>query len=249
MAEGHGEDQKVGKEMGAIQHFQGDGASVLFFGRDPCDASKKLLGKLRRYEFDVTYVISKERGERLPEGTLSWEGDYILCFRSLFILPKVLVERPKVAAINFHPAPPEYPGSGCINFALYDEVDVYGVTAHIMNEKIDNGEILEVRRFPVGVLDDLPTVLSRTHSELFNLCSDFIHSIYAKGATVVDEQKLLAQKESWRGEARRMSDLKRLQNISPNISADELKRVIRATYIEGFPPKIELHGYSFYLNL
>ena len=235
--------------MSHMHNLKGSSTRVLFFGRDKCKASQKLLKKLKKYNFKVTYIKSKGRGERLPEDILCWEGDYILSFRSLFILPKVLIEKPKIAAINFHPAPPEYPGSGCINFALYDEVNEYGVTAHLMNEKIDNGEILEVRRFPVNELDDLPTVLSRTHKELFNLCSDFIHSIYLKGSSVVHEKKELSIKESWKGDAKRLSELGLLQNISPNISEKELKKVIRATYIEGYPPKIELHGFSFYLAL
>ena len=88
------------------------------------------------------------------------EGEYIVCFRSLFVLPKRLIDSASIAAINFHPAPPEYPGSGCINFALYDEVSGYGVTAHFMNELVDNGKIIEVRRFPVAPYDNLPTVLS-----------------------------------------------------------------------------------------
>ena len=46
-----------------------------------------------------------------------------------------------------------------------------------------------------------------------------------------------------------VSELDRLQTIDPNISAEELVRIIRATYIDDFPPKISLHGYDFYLKL
>ena len=81
--------------------------------------------QMRGNGFDVTYVQSKHRGERLPEDIQCWDGDYIVCFRSLFILPDSLLKKARIAAINFHTAPPEYPGSGCINFALYDEVDVF----------------------------------------------------------------------------------------------------------------------------
>ena len=237
------------KKMSYTQNFEVSGARVLFFGRDKCNSSKKLLYKLKRYGFDITYVESKERYEKLPEDILLWEGDYILCFRSFFILPKAVIKKAKVAAINFHPAPPEYPGSGCINFALYEEVNQYGVTAHIMNEKIDNGEILEVRRFPVSKIDNLSTVLSRAHSELFNLCSDFIYLLYEKGSSIIDKKKMLSKEESWKGDAKLMRDLEYLKNISPKITEKELRRVIRATYIEEFPPKIELYGYKFYLKL
>jgi len=235
--------------MTTMMHRSGTGVRVLFFGRNKCDASQKILSKLHRYGFDVTYVKSKQRNKELPEDISWWEGDYIICFRSLFILPEQLLRKAKVAAINFHPAPPEYPGGGCINFALYDEVQSYGVTAHLMNEKIDNGKILEVRRFPVNKFDNLPAVLERTHSELYNLCSDFIHALATQGGSVIVEKENQSASEVWAGKTRRMKELEQLQTVNTQIDKSELERIIRATYIEGFPPKIILHGYNFYLKL
>lgn len=222
--------------------------SVLFFGRSECDASEKILKHLHRCGFDITYVKSKQRGEDLPEDIGWWSGDYILCFRSLFMLPKFLLDKATVAAINFHPAPPEYPGSGCINFALYDESDSYGVTAHIMNEKIDNGRILEVRKFPVHKNETLSSLLDRTHSELTNLCLDFVTGISNFGKMFIENKLNAAKHLSWKGDARKMIEVEKLQLINANISARELERVIRATYIEGYPPKINLHGYEFVLT-
>ena len=223
--------------------------SILFFGRAKCDASEEIFKKLMSYDFDITYVISKTRGEKIPEDIFCWEGDYILCFRSLFILPKLLIDKAKVNAINFHPATPEYPGSGCINFALYDKAKEYGVTAHIMNEKIDNGQILEVRRFPISIFDNLKSVLSRTHNELLELVLDFIDEIYSGNPVFIDEKINKSQNESWNGNARSLKELDDLQSVSLNVTKEELKDIIRATYIEGYPPKVEIHGYIFYLNL
>ena len=221
----------------------------MFFGRSKCNASETLLKKLVRYKFDVTYIESGGRGEKLPKEAFLWEGDYILCFRSLFILPKKLLEKAKIAAINFHPAPPEYPGSGCINFALYDDAKEYGVTAHIMNESVDNGEILEVRRFPISPFDDLSSVLSRTHSELLNLCSDIISGLHTKGEKLISEKITSSIKENWNGKARLLKELNALQNVPLDVSKVELERIIRATNIAGYPPRVEIHGYNFFLKL
>ena len=235
--------------MSEIRNFAGTGKRVLFFGRAKCPATEELLIKFVRYGFDVTFVKSYKRGEKLPEDIYWWEGEYIVCFRSLFVLPKRLIDKASIAAINFHPAPPEYPGSGCINFALYDEVREYGVSAHVMNELVDNGKILEVRRFPVTPYDNLPTVLSRTHSELFNLCSDFISGLYSDGENFLREKLTASETEVWRGNARLLKELDALQKIDVNISEKELKRIIRATYIDGYPPEIELHGFKFRLEI
>ena len=235
--------------MSIVQKYTANGKRLLFFGREKCNASEKLLKKLIDCEFDLTYVESSGRGEKIPEAIFNWEGEYILCFRSFFILPKILLNKAKIASVNFHPAPPEYPGSGCINFALYDNANKYGVTAHIMNEKIDNGEILEVRRFSVSPNDDLPTLLTKTHKELYKLCSDFIDSISLSDKEIIEKKIASSIDEKWNGEARLLKELDAMQKIPVDISKEELKRIIRATYIEGYPPKIEIHGFKFYLQL
>ena len=61
-------------------------------------------------------------------------------------------------AINFHPGTPELPGSGSYNWALYENKNDFGTTIHLMNEKIDNGKILEVKKFKIDskiTLDEL----------------------------------------------------------------------------------------------
>ena len=222
---------------------------ILFFGRAKCDLSESIFKQLKSLNFDVTFIESNKRGQKLPDKILTWEGDFILCFRSLFILPRILLKKAKIAAINFHPGPPEYPGSGCINFALYDNVEVFGVTAHVMNENIDNGDIIEVRRFSIYPSDDLPTVLLRTHQELFNLCTDFIKELNIVDEKIIQQKINSSKEERWNGKARLLSELDGLQTISLDISKKELKQIIRATYIKGYPPKIKLHGFNFVLKL
>lgn len=235
--------------MSEMRNFSGSGKRVLFFGRAKCTATEHLLSKLVRFGFDVTFVKSSKRSENLPEDIYWWEGEYILCFRSLFVLPKRLIDRANIAAINFHPAPPEYPGSGCINFALYDEVSEYGVTAHIMNELVNNGPILEVHRFPVTSFDNLPTVLSRTHSELLNLCSDFISGLHSDGENFLKEKLAASQNEVWRGKSRTLKEWHDLHKIDLAVSERELKRIIRATNNYEYSPKIKLYGFTFRLEL
>ncbi len=79
----------------------------------------------------------------------SWQGDYIISYLSRWVVPAELLERARRAAVNFHPASPDYPGIGCNNFALYENAAEYGVTCHHMAPRVDSGEIIAVRRFPV----------------------------------------------------------------------------------------------------
>jgi methionyl-tRNA formyltransferase len=222
--------------------------SVLFFGRSNCDGTTVILNQLRSRGCLVQCILSKGRGEKLEEEILLWRGDYIICFRSLFILPKSLIDRARIAALNFHPAPPEYPGSGCVNFALHDNAQSYGVTAHLMNEKIDSGSILKVVRFPVNQKDTVASLLHRTHVELRELCVDFIAQLLTSGSDYIDIQLKFSRDEVWGGAARKMSELEELKSIDPSVTSAELERLVRATYIEGFPPRLHLHGYEFVLT-
>ncbi len=221
---------------------------VLFFGRKNCSDSEKALLLLKDLKFKVTFIESSNRGEKIPKKGLNWKGDYIFCFRSLYILPKEIIRNAKIAAINFHPGPPEYPGSGCVNFALFEDSKKYGVTAHLMNENIDSGEILSCKRFPINKTDNLESLLKRTHKELFILFTSFIASIERKGNEYINELKNKNKKEKWPSKARKIKELNSLQIIDININKKNLERIIKATYTKQFPPKIVLHGYEFLLS-
>lgn len=220
---------------------------VLFFGRRDCAATKKGLAKMKESNFDVDYIESGRRGEKMPDKVASWTGDYIFSYRSFFILSQEIIDRATVGAINFHPGPPDFPGSGCINFALYNNANEFGVTAHLMNAQVDNGRILEVRRFPVAPEDNLPSLLEKTHQVLESQFLDFIDALARDPSEVRDRVRGGEAREQWVGSARKMKDLEELKTIPLEITEDELERVIRATYIPGYAPRIRLHGYEFEL--
>ena len=46
---------------------------------------EKVFGHLKKLNFKITPIIS-EKGEDLSNEFKGWEGDYILCFRSLYII-------------------------------------------------------------------------------------------------------------------------------------------------------------------
>jgi len=97
----------------------------------------------------------------------------ILSYCSRWIVPQWLLDRAPIA-LNFHPAPPEYPGIGGLNWALYNGDEAFGVTCHHMVQKVDAGPIVEVRRFPVHAADDVPCLFARTHREMEAMARDVI---------------------------------------------------------------------------
>jgi len=225
-----------------------DNREVLFFGRANCESSSKALNHLSRLGFKVTSIFSKGHGDSLPEDIGWWSGDYIFCFRSMFILPKHLINKAKIAAINFHPGSPEYPGSGCLNYALYENSKLYGVTSHLMTEKVDDGNIVDCRRFPIHETDTVNSLLQRTHVKLLDLFFDVISGIDIYGKTYIDESIKNSKNEKWSGIKRKIKNLDDLSIVDKNVTENELINLIRSTYTENFPPKVIMYGYEFILK-
>jgi methionyl-tRNA formyltransferase len=223
---------------------------VLFFGREGCQYTEQALSYLRLLDYDVEAIINKGRGEKLPEDIHWWDGDLIICFRTYFILPEILIKKARVAAINFHPGPPKHPGTGCINFALYEDDTEYGTTAHLMDKSIDSGKILRVRMFPIAQSDNVSSLLKRTHHEMLSLFYDVVDTI--RSAEVADMETVFGPEIStkrWRRKARRLVDLENIQTSDVDITKDELEKKIRATHTVDFPTSISFHGYRFGLKL
>ncbi|NVO56366.1 hypothetical protein HW561_11250 [Rhodobacteraceae bacterium B1Z28] len=227
---------------------QGDGPKVLFFGRENCDGTQKALQLMNHAGFDISYVESRGLGQSLPDWVHDWRGDYIFCFRSYFILNQALIDSASIAAINFHPGPPGYPGSGCINFALYDGAEEYGVTAHLINTKVDNGQIIKALRFPILRHDGLRSVLARTHLYLFHLLQEVVGGVAAGGQTYLSNQISGSGEESWRGEARKMKELSAMQQLPLDIDAKEFNRRLHSMHLPEYPLHISLHGRRFVLQ-
>jgi methionyl-tRNA formyltransferase len=221
---------------------------VLFFGRKACDATTRALSHLGTLGCNVTFFESSFRGEKLPKESLDWNGEFIFCFRSLFLIPKELLEKASIAAVNFHPGPKTYPGTGGINFALYEGDPDFGVTAHIMNEKIDNGPILECRRFPIRQDDSVDSLLHRTHTELLELFLHLVSDFVKRGPEAIRERIAESSEEKWVGEARGAKELDDLSVVELAVTKEELERVIRATHTKKYPTKIYVHGHEFQLN-
>jgi len=218
---------------------------VLLLGRKNCSNTIRLINHLEIAGFDVDIHLSdNRRGVALPDEVQWWEGDYIFSFRSLCKVPKSLLDRASEAAINFHPGPPEYPGGGCTNHALLNHERTYGVTAHIMNEKIDDGNILKVARFPVYVGDNITSLLGRTHLKLLDLALDIIDQIAIDGRDAINDL-LVKNSASWSGRQGRISEIDSLSRLTPDMCLNKMRSIIRAAHTDNFPVKMIVNGLEF----
>jgi len=187
-----------------------------------CDIVRKFIEE----NFSDVLLITADWGDQLPESAYEWEGDYIISFLSPLILPSTILDKAKKAAINFHPAPPEYPGIGCYNFAIYDNRKEYGVTCHYLIERIDSGQIIAVKRFPMYGNESIITLKEKTMVYLTALFYEMINYI-------IEGEELPKSNESWSREPYKRTDFQELCTLNLEMSEEELAKRLNATYFPG----------------
>ena len=170
--------------------------------------------------------------------------DYIFCFRSKKILSKAILKKANFASINFHPGTPKYRGVGCVNYALYNNETIYGTTAHLINEKIDSGKILDVQIFKINKDQDIETVLNKTYKLMLFQAKKIITQLIKKPSSVNNFQT----KYTWSKIIKKRKDLEKFYEINIKSNKKEFLKKIRATKTKNFKPFIKLFGLKFILK-
>ncbi|MBI3547905.1 MAG: hypothetical protein HY078_02515 [Elusimicrobia bacterium] len=215
-------------------------ASILFLGKEDDAHVAKALEHCRRNFSEVTGYLGVW-GQPLSEEVLAWEGDYIISYLSRWVVPERLLKSARKAAINFHPASPDYPGIGCNNFALYEDAKEYGVTCHHMAARVDTGSIVAVERFPVAPEDTVASILARTYDVQLSLFLKIMDALRETG-------ELPASSEKWTRRPFTRQEFNELRKIRPDMSREEIVKRIRATNFGAWKPYIELQGFVFELK-
>lgn len=211
--------------------------SLLFLGKAEDSYCARALEFCHTHFRQVTYCLGRW-GEPLPDEIRRWEGDYIISYLSRWVIPDDLLQRARRAAINFHPASPEYPGIGCNNFALYENAREYGVTCHHMASKVDTGAIIAVRRFPIYPEDGVAELLERTYEHQIALFFEIVGDLAAGKDLPVSDEK-------WTRPPFTRKQFNQLFCITPEMSREEIARRVRAVSYGKWQPYIELHGFRF----
>ena len=159
---------------------------VLFFGGYSCPFSLEAQKHLINLGYDVTCDWSYRRGQKVSKKTFDWKGDLIISFLNYIILPKNILK--KAPAVNFHPGPPEHPGSGCVSWAMYENQKIYGVTVHELTAKVDSGKIFKVNRFDISNYELREDIDYRVKTELLKLFYEYFeYTNWPRDARMINE--------------------------------------------------------------
>ena len=197
---------------------------ILFIGKAD-DLFSRQAADFILTHYPSAKIIFSARQQPFPQELLTWKGDLVISYLSQWIIPKILLERAAIAAINFHPGPPEYPGIGCTNFAIYNGADEFGVTCHHMVSKVDTGDIIAVNRFPVYQSDTVYSITQRCYSDILNM-------FYEVVSKLMNGEDLPASDETWKRKPYLRKELDDLCRLTPDMNEEEIERRIKSTYYQ-----------------
>ena len=213
---------------------------ILFLRKKDNEYAQRAEDFIRKH-FQEPLIFAGGRNDKLPEEVLKWKGDLMISFISSWIYPAQLLSGASMAAINFHPGSPEYPGTGCTNFAIYEGVKEYGVTCHHMNGIVDSGKIISVKKFPVKEDD---TVYNVTQ-----FCYKLIEeSFYEIMNLILHGNPLPVTNETWKRKPFTRKQLDELCTITPEMSEEEVNRRIKATTYKTSWAFTKIGGHIFKLQ-
>jgi methionyl-tRNA formyltransferase len=165
----------------------------------------------------------------------------LISFVTPVIVPGDILHRLGYGAFNFHPGPPDYPGWAPSHFALYHRETMFGVTAHVMVERVDAGPIVGVTRFPIPPGTSVLSLEGLAYAHLAQL----FWSMAGQFATDAAPPPALPLQWGVKKYSRRA--YRAICDIPLDIPKDELDRRLKVFGGNhfGMAPTIRLHGVEF----
>lgn len=200
---------------------------ALYLTRKEIQYNRTIYNIIKKNFKNIEIFYSSKVGQKLPKKYLK-SYDYIFSYRSYVILKKNILKKVKIAAINFHPAPPNLRGFAPASFAILKKLKNYGSTIHIMNEKIDNGKILDVKLFKINKNTNISFLLKKTYQKQLLQIDNFFKNF----------KFFLKNKKNfkWSKNINYKKDIDQIMYIKNFHSKDKINRIIKATKIGKFKP-------------
>lgn len=204
-----------------------------------CDYAETILKSY--FKANEFLSVRGNIGDYLDTELYWYNPQYIISFVSPWIIPENLLNSAQKAAINFHPGPPDYPGTGCYNFALYEGTKKYGVTAHHMEKKVDTGNIIMTSYFDVSPYESVETLKLKSMNHLLFCFQQIVHQI-SEGGVLPTSDEMWRRKPFTRREMYKLFEI----DLSKH-DKKEIEKRVRAAEYPGFSGAfVTVDGYKFY---
>jgi methionyl-tRNA formyltransferase len=173
--------------------------------------------------------------------------DLLVCCGYHLRIPQKILDIPKIASINIHPAfLPKYRGQHVIQWALANGEQYTGVTLHHMTDKFDEGDIISQKKIEILPEDNALTLHSKIH-KTGSILLETILSDLESGKTITRIPQ--NHSEATYYHARKPEDGK----IDWNKTPEEINNLVRAlvypwpgAYTEYYGEKMIIDGFKFF---
>ena len=146
-------DRKLSCDLLKFIIDKGYKPEALFVSGNKSASHSKELIEISSLSKDKIFVGSEFKLETTVSFLKALELDYIFGIHFPYIIPKTLLEIPKVGFLNLHPAYLPYnKGWHTPSWAIIDKTP-YGATLHFMEESLDEGDIINQKQISIASTD------------------------------------------------------------------------------------------------
>ena len=164
------------------------------------------------------------------------EPEIIFCIGGMQIIPKELLDIPKLGVLNIHPALlPKYRGRFSTAHAIFNGEKFTGATVHWMDEGLDSGPIILQEKFPIDDGDTARSVYDKVTKVGSNLFIEFLEILNS-------ERDIVAIPQDEKQATYYPKDLPGSGKLDWKWDGATINRFIRAMTFEPFPPPDFIFG-------
>lgn len=193
---------------------------------------------VRDPRIDIRHIETLAELNELDAATLA--GARLIGYFTDVIVPQAVLDAVGFGAYNFHPGPPNYPGWGPAHFAVYDQAATFGVTAHVMQARVDSGPIVGVDLFAVPPGTSAPRLEQLAFVALVRMFSQLAEALIAAAPLTI-------LPVTWSGRTCTRAGHRAMRDLPASVSKPDLDRRIAAFAQDetGDGVFITLHGHRF----
>jgi methionyl-tRNA formyltransferase len=151
-------------------------------------------------------------------------------------------------AFNLHMAPlPEYRGCNQFSFAIIEGKKEFGTTLHVLDAKIDHGDIVAENRFAIDEKIWVDELFAITEEKSLELFKNNWQNIVQENYSTITQQSLITERGT---SLHYRKEIQTLKQIDLAWDQEKIERHIRATYMPGFePPYTIVNNQKIYFTL
>jgi methionyl-tRNA formyltransferase len=175
------------------------------------------------------------------------DADFIYSVQYHQLLTAQHIAKARIDAFNLHMAPlPEYRGCNQFSFAIIDGKTEFGTTVHRMDTRIDHGDILFEKRFPIPPNCWVETLYELTETASVDLFQSSLATLIRGEYAAIPQSHLEAERGT---SLHYRKEINTIKEIDLTWEAEKISRHIRATSMKGFePPYTFIGGEKVYLT-